>query len=201
MDDATRVSRADRSALYVTVAIGAAAAGGALWATVSRLMEVLPGRDIPVVVPLDERASLPLGPDGAEVEAAVEHATVIVPTVAPATHFALVAHPLVTGLALVAGIVLFSLFCLNLARGKGFARSNVRIVVAAMLVLTVGWALATLFQTMSVNGALASLSDGTYDTLTAEVDLTWVFALLALGAVAGAFQIGERLQRDTRGLV
>ena len=68
-------------------------------------------------------------------------------------------------------------------------------------VLTVGWVFGSLFTTMSVNGALAAVSDHTYDGVLFSTDFTAMFGLLALGVVGAAFQIGERLQRDTEGLV
>ncbi len=65
----------------------------------------------------------------------------------------------------------------------------------------VGWILGSLFQTMSVNGALAAVSEGDYEGVLFQTDFTVVFGILALGAIGAAFQVGHRLQRETEGLV
>lgn len=198
----TALSRADRVGMYLTVALGIAGAVATIWVTVARLAAVLSGHGIPVLVPfVDETADLPIGPGGARVAVDVDQAIVTVTDPAPATYFALVAGPIVTGLAILAGIVLLCLLCLNLARGRAFAASTVRIVFVGTGVLLGGWVLGSLFQTMGVNGTLAAVSDHQYDGVLFQTDFSAVFAALALGAIGAAFQVGNRLQRETEGLV
>ena len=199
---ATVISRGDRVGLYATIVLSALGIGLAAWAAVARLIEVLPGRDVPVTVPFPgETATLPIGPDGAPLEVAVTEATVIVPSPAAATFFALVAEPIVIGGAVVAGIVLLAMLCWNLARGRAFTRSSVRIVFTGAGVLTAGWFIGGMLTNMTVNGALSAVSEYTYDGITFGTNFTAVFGILALGALGAAFQVGERLQRDTEGLV
>ncbi|MGB3909002.1 MAG: hypothetical protein WBL06_00835 [Pseudolysinimonas sp.] len=198
----TSLSRSDRIGMYATIVLGAIGAAVTVWVTITRLAEVLPGRDIPVLVPfIGETATLPIGPGGAEVPVEVDQAIVTVTDPAPATLFALIAQPIVVGLAILAGILLLCLFCFNLARGRAFAKSTVRIVLTGVVVLGVGWVLGSLFQTMAVNGTLSAVSDYSYDGVLFETDFTAVFGLLALGAIGAAFQIGHRLQREAEGLV
>jgi hypothetical protein len=198
----TTLSRSDRIGMYATIVLGGLGAIGTVWATVARLFEVLPGHDIPVLVPFQgETAELPIGPGGAAVSVTVDQAIVTVADPAQATLFALIAHPIVNGLAILAGIALLCLFCLNLASGRAFAASTVRIVFFGSGLLLVAWILGSLFQTMGVNGALAAVSDHEYDGVLFEVDFTIIFGILALGAIAAAFQVGHRLQRETEGLV
>ena len=198
----TALSRSDRVGMYATIVLGAIGAAVTVWVAISRLAEVLSGRDIPVLVPfVGETSTLPIGPGGAEIPVEVDQAIVTVADPAPATLFALIAQPIVTGLAIVAGILLLCLFCLNLARGRAFAASTVRILFLGTGVLLVGWVLGSLFQTMGVNGALAAVSNREYDGVLFQTDFTIVFGVLALGAIGAAFQIGHRLQRETEGLV
>lgn len=202
MNETRMPPRSDRIAMYITVVIGAL--GIVLTATraITRLIEVAPGRDIPVLVPfVDETAALPIGPDGAAVEVAVDQAVVTVPQPAPATLFALWAEPIVFALAIIAGIVVGALFCLRLARGRAFERGTARLVFIGASILAAGWFVGAMLTNMTVNGALSAVSDYTYDGITFSVDVVPVFGLLALGAIGAAFQIGERLQRDTEGLV
>ena len=202
MNETRMPPRSDRIAMYITVVIGAL--GIVLTATraITRLLEVAPGRDIPVLVPfVDETAALSIGPDGAAVEVAVDQAVVTVPQPAPATLFALWAEPIVFALAIIAGIVVGALFCLRLARGRAFERGTARLVFIGASILAAGWFVGAMLTNMTVNGALSAVSDYTYDGITFSVDVVPVFGLLALGAIGAAFQIGERLQRDTEGLV
>lgn len=201
-DAPTRLDRSDTIGMYATVGIALIAVIATVWQVALRLGEVLPLRDVPVLVPfLDEPAELPIGPDGAPVTVAVDQAIVTVPDPAAATGFALVAEPIVHGAAVVAGVVLLALFCWNLARGRAFARANVRIVMWGTGVLAAGWLLGSILTSMTVNGALSAVSDYTYEGITFSTDWALPFAILALGAVGAAFQIGARLQRDTEGLV
>lgn len=198
----TSLSRSDRIGMYMTVAICVIAAVVATWAVIQRIAEVAPGTDIPVLVPfVGETAPLPIGPGGEMVDVDVDQAVVTVSDPAPATLFALIAQPIVVGLTTLAAIALLCLFCINLARGRAFSTSTVRIVFTATGVLLVGWVLGSLFRTMGVNGTLAAVSDRSYEGVLFETDFVPLFGILALGAVGAAFQIGHRLQRDTEGLV
>lgn len=198
----TGLGRADRIGLYATMGIAGAGAVAVAWLAIARIVEVLPGRDVPVLVPfVGETASLPIGPGGSAVEVVIDQATVTVPRPAAATQFALVAEPVVHGVAIIAGIALLALFCWNLASGRAFGRSNVRLVMWSAGVLAFGWLIGTIFTNMTVNGALSAISGHEYEAAVFAMDWVPFFAILALGAIAAAFQVGERLQRDTEGLV
>jgi hypothetical protein len=198
----TSLSRSDRLAMYFTMLLGAIGIGVTAWYAMSRLAEVAPGRDVPVLVPFHgESATLPIGPDGAAVDVTVDQAVVTVPQPAPATQFALVAEPIVHAAAIIAGIALLALFCWNLARGRAFAKQNVRLIWWGAGVLAVGWFAGSMLTNMTVNGALSAISDHQYDGIIFQSNWVPFFVFLALGAIGGAFQIGERLQRETEGLV
>ncbi|BDZ55445.1 hypothetical protein [Agromyces marinus] len=198
----TALDRSDRVGMYLTVALAVIGAVVAVWAVVARLVEVLPGSDVPVLVPfVDETAPLPIGPNGALVEVDVAQAVVVVPDPAPATWFALIAEPIVIGLAVVAAIGLLAAFAWNLAHGRAFSRGNVRVVLWAAATIAAGWFLGSMLTTMGVNGALSAVSEYTYDGVLFGTDWLPFWGVLALGAIGAAFQIGGRLQRETEGLV
>jgi hypothetical protein len=202
MTDTRMPTRSDRVGIYLSVAIGAVAIGFTAWHAIARLAEVARGTDIPVLVPfLGETADLPIGPGGAPVQVAVEQATVTVAEPAAATLFALWAEPIVIALAIIAGIVVGALFCLRLARGRAFERGTARLIFLGTGILAVGWFVGSMLTTMTVNGALSAVSDYTYDGVTFSTDFAPLFGMLALAAIGAAFQIGERLQRETEGLV
>ncbi|UOE42693.1 hypothetical protein [Agromyces larvae] len=197
-----RLRPSDQAGMFLTIVIAVIAIAATAWLAISRLVEVLPGRDVPVLVPfVSEASTLPIGPDGASVEVAVAQAVVTVPSPAVATQFALVAEPIVVGCSIIAAIVLLGLLAWNLARGRAFTRANTRIIWWGSAVLTGGWVFGTLFQTMGVNGALSAVSEHTYDGVLFSTNWAPFFAVLTLAVIGAAFQIGERLQHDTDGLI
>jgi hypothetical protein len=166
------------------------------------LAEVAPGHDIPVVVPLaDEQTTLPLGPDGAMVTVDVETATVIVADPAPATLFALWAQPIVLLLAVAAGMVVAAMFFLRVARGKVFEPGTPRLVVVGASIVAGAWFVGAILTNMTTNGALSAISNYTYESVIFEADMAPLIWVLVLGAVGGALEVGERMRRDTEGLV
>lgn len=201
-DDVTKLDRGDRIALYFSIVLAAVAIGLAGWGAVHRLAEVAPGHDIPVLVPLSgEQAALPLGPDGAAVTVDVETATVVVADPAPATLFALWAQPIVQFLAAAAGMVVASVFFLRVARGRVFERGTAVLVIIGAVIVAGVWFVGSILTNMTTNGALSAVSDYTYDSVIFTADLSPFMWILVLGAVGAALQLGERLRRDTEGLV
>jgi hypothetical protein len=201
-NDIHTLDKADRIAMYLSVVMAAAAIALTTWAVVERLVEVAPGHDIPVVVPLsDEQAPLPLGPNGAPVAVDVETATVIVADPAPATLFALWAQPIVLLLAVAAGMVVAAMFFLRVARGRVFEPGTTRLVIFGAGIVTGAWFVGSILTNMTTNGALSAISDYTYESVIFEADMAPLIWVLILGAVGGALQVGERMRRDTEGLV
>lgn len=202
MNSTPGLDRSDRIGMYASAVMVASGTVIAISAAVSRLREVAPGHDIPVTVPLDgETASLPLGPDGASVTTTVETATVIVPDPAAATLMALWAQPIWSALVVCAGLVIAALFFLRLARGQAFTRGASRLAYTGTGVIAVGWIGSSLWSNMTTNGAMSALSDYTYDAVRFETSLVPPLAILIIGAMAAALQVGEKLQRETEGLV
>lgn len=200
--DSTTLDRADRINLYLSVLIAAVAIVLAGWGMVQRLAEVAPGHDISVVVPLSgEQAPLPLGPDGAPVTVDVETATVVVADPAPATLLALWAKPIVQFLAVAAGMAVAAMFFVRVARGRAFERGTARLVFVGAGIVVGSWFVGGILTNMTTNGALSAISNYTYDSVRFAADLSPLMWVLVLGAVGGALQLGERLRRDTEGLV
>ncbi|WP_062077098.1 hypothetical protein [Demequina globuliformis] len=197
------LDKADRIGMYISIGVVALGSLLALVPAVGRLREVGDGRDVPVTVPLSgHEAELPLGPDGAAVTASVDTATVVVPNPAPATLFALYAQPIWTALMVIVACGFAAALFLRLARGTAFSGRTSRLIYIGAGVLLVGWFGSGVLMNMTTNGALSALSDYTYDDYVIfETSLAPFFVYLVVGAFAAAFQVGERLQRDTEGLV
>lgn len=201
--NATRsLDRSDRVGMYMSIVLVAIGAALTVYGAVQRLSEVAAGGAIPVLVPLaGETADLPLGPDGSLVSAQVETAIVHVSDPAVATLFALWAQPIWSVVFIIAGLVLAAMFFLRLARGKAFNHGAARLALIGAGVILVGWFGNTILTNMTTNGALSRLSDYSYDSIVFEVSFLPVLGVLLIAAIGAALQIGERLQRDTEGLV
>jgi len=198
----TRPDRADRIGLYVAIAWVAIGAILAIVASVGRLTEVAPGQDIPVLVSLaDEPAALPLAPDGAPFPVEVATATVVVADPGPGTLAALWAQPIWFAVMVSAAMVLSAMFFLRLARGRAFTRGAARIAFLGAGLVVANWLVESFLGAVVTLGALSAISDGTYENWTVELGFTPVGAVLILAATGAALRIGERLQRETEGLV
>lgn len=201
-DDVTKLDRADRIGLYIAIGLAVAAIGLVGWGSAQRLAEVAPGHDISVLVPLSgEQAALPQGPEGAPVTVDVETATVVVADPSPATLFALWAEPIVLFLAVAAGMIVASKFILRVARGRAVEKGTARLVFIGASILAGAWFIGAILTNMTTNGALSAISDYSYDSTIFAADLSPFMWILVLSAVGGALQLGERLRRDTEGLV
>lgn len=202
MDTSRSPDRADRIGMYMSIFLVAIGAGLTIVSAIGRLREVASSSATPVLVPLaGETADLPLGPEGSVVQAEVETAVVHVSDPAPATLFALWAQPIWGSVFIIAGLVVAAMFFLRLARGRAFTTGAARLAFVGAGTLLIGWFGMSMLTNMTTNGALSALSDYSYDSVIFEVSFAPVLAVLVLAAIGTALQIGERLQRDTEGLV
>lgn len=198
----SRPGRSDRIGLYFSILWVALGAVLAIVAAASRLTEVAPGTDIPVLVPLAaESASLPLGPDGAAVTVDVASATVVVADPSASTLFALWAQPLWLAVVVCTAMVLSAMFFLRLARGRAFSSGAATIAFSGAGLVAANWLAGSVLTSVATNGALSAISDNTYQNWTLEFSLAPILGVLILAATGAALQIGERLQRETEGLV
>jgi hypothetical protein len=138
---------------------------------------------------------------GSLVDGTVETATVVVADPAPATLFALWAEPIAWGVTWIALLVIGAVLCMRIARAQVFNRITYRLLYAASAILTVGWFVGSILTAMTVNGALSAVSDYTYEVQSLNINLAAVIGIVAIAAVGTAVQLGEKLQKETEGLV
>lgn len=198
------LSRGDTAGFLFFVVLGVGLAVWAVVHSVIRIVEVLPNRDVRVSAPfLDTVAQAPLGPGGAAVPVELGIGTIVAPELPIASLGALVIAEVLFAAVVVAVVVLLLLLVADILRGRIFSRRNTSLVSAAGFVTLVGLAGVPFFQNMVANGALARMSDYTYDRgLVQVIDLPVLFGAAFVAALAGTvFTVGDRLQRDTEGLV
>lgn len=199
---ATATSRSDRYGFFATMAFGLAAAVALLILLIQRIIEIVPNVDVPVVAPFsNEMASLPIGPDGAEVLVEVDSAIIHVTGMPPITLISLALADAIPALTTITMIVLGCFMIRNLLTGRVFSAHNLLLVNGLLAAALTGWALGLLFRTMGTNGAFATLSEYSYNNVLAAFSPAPWLALLGLSVLVYFFQIGARLQRETDGLV
>jgi len=198
------LSRGDTIGFVLFLIGGVAIAVAAVVQSVVAIARVLPNRDITLLAPfVATEAQAPLGPDGAPVVVQLDSASVTVASLQPAALGALVISHALVAVAMVTVVTLLLILCFGILRGRIFSRAHTALVTASGLVAIAGIYFVPFFHNMAVNGALALLSDGTYDrAVVGTVDLSTIFGVAFVVALAGtAFAVGDRLQRDTEGLV
>lgn len=192
-----------RSDLWTVLVLGGAVVVWTLVDLVLRLMEIIPNRDVPVTVELmGERLELPIGPGGEPIPGEVSTATIHVSDLPVATYISALGAVVVPAVTTIAVIVCVMVLCRNLMAGRFFSRTNTRLVTSIALLIAVGWLVSFIFSTMASNGALALVADRAFlESVQFQVDWVAVLAAMGVGALASAFHAGERMQRDTEGLV
>lgn len=202
MKDQT-MSRGDVAALTAFMVAGA---GIAVWTVVralSRVGEVLSGGDVRVLAEFaGTSADAPIGPAGAPVAVELDTAYLVVSDLPGASIAALVIKQIVVIAAVLTVVVCLLALGWSILRGRVFRRVNTVLVTTAGMVGLIGFALVPFFANMGANGAFARISDRTFDNVFLTVDLfPLVFFAFVAALASMVFAVGERLQRDTEGLV
>lgn len=198
------LSRGDTWSFLLFIVAGVAIAAWAVIRSIGNIVAAVGNRDVRVPIEfLDTVAQAPVGPDGAAVPVELTGAVVTAPSLPIASLWALFLGEGLFAATVVTVVVLLLVLCVGILRGHIFSRRHTVLVTSVGVIALVGAFGVPFFHNMVANGALAWLSDRTYDRgLTQQIDLP---VLIAIGFVAGlsstVFAVGDRLQRDTEGLV
>ncbi|KSU56427.1 hypothetical protein [Microbacterium enclense] len=198
------LSRGDTGSFLLFMVAGIAIAAWAVARSIGNIVQAAGNSDVRVPVEfLDTVAQAPIGPDGASVPVELTGAVVTAPSLPLASLWALFLSEALFAAAVVTVVALLLVLCVGILRGQIFSPRHTRLVAAVGVVSLIGAIGVPFLHNMVANGALAWLSERTYDRgLTQQIDLP---VLIVIGFVAGlsstVFAVGDRLQRDTEGLV
>ena len=200
--NATTVSRSDRVGIWFFLVAGVAIAVSAAVQATLRVVELLRPGAVPVHFDLAPETEVQLDYPGGSLAVDVESAVLHAEELPAASLVAGVASPIVWAVVTIAVTACLALLALSILRGQIFSRRNTALVVAAGLTGLVGFALARLFDTMLANGAVALATGGSldHDAVTFS-PFGFLLAGFAIAVISTVFTVGERLQRDTEGLV
>lgn len=198
------LSRGDAASFWFFVVAGVAIAIWAVVRSVANIAAAAPNQNVRVVTPfVDTVAQAPLGPGGSAVAVELTGGVVTAPSLPAASLWALFIAEGLFAVVVVTVVTLLLLLTSSILRGRIFSRRNTALVSTAGVVTLVGAAGVPFFQNMVANGAIAWISERTVDRGTVQlIDLPSLIGIAFVAGLAGtAFAVGDRLQRDTEGLV
>lgn len=195
------VSRGDAVAMAMFIATGVAIAAWTLWSAAARIIELAGGRDVPVLVEfLGSPAAADLSSGMLEVQ--LDRATVVAPTLPPMAIIPGVLGQLALIVTIGGVVACLILLSRNILRGRVFTASNTRLVMIGGMTGLVGAAATRFFDNMLANATMAELTDGPTDTAVISIEpFPFLLAAFAISVVGTVFVVGQRLQRETEGLV
>ncbi|SFR84406.1 hypothetical protein SAMN05428970_2988 [Agromyces sp. CF514] len=198
-----RPSRADLVGMGAFLVAGTVIAVWAVVAAVLRIIEVLPNRDVQVPAEfVGTVAEAPIGPDGASLPVVLDRAAVTADSLPALSLASLVIEQAIAATTVVVVVACLVALSWSVMRGRVFSRRNTRLVTIAGFTGLLGYAAVPFFGNMAANGAFAVVSERTFDNVVMSVDLAPYLLLAFVAALATVvFSIGDRLRRDTEGLV
>lgn len=198
------ISRGDRGALIGFCIAGALIAAYITVFSVIRIIELARGVDVPVLVefissktpvdlPLSTGTSIPVGVDSAVITAPELPAIAAVPGI-----IGQVAQILT--IVIVIGCLI--LLARSVLTDRVFSRRNTALVATAGITGLVGFAAVRFFDNMLANATVARITDNGVSNAVISVEpFMFVLAAFVFALISTVFVIGDRLQRDTDGLV
>lgn len=195
------LSRGDSVSLALFVIAGVAIAVWTVWNVAVRIAELVGGGPLQVLVEfVDTRADAKVG--GTTLPVELDRAVIIVEGLDAIAVVAGVLGQIAFGVTIVVVVACLIALSRNILRGRVFGKANTRLVAVGGIVGLVGAAASHFFDNMLANAAMAHTIDDPFDTAVITVEpFTFVLAAFALAVVGSVFVVGDRLQRETEGLV
>ncbi|MGK0740762.1 hypothetical protein ACSHWG_02605 [Leucobacter sp. Z1108] len=199
-----RPSRGDRAGIVLFMLIGVAIVAVTAYGVVQRWVELLGTGPVEVAAQfVDTAAEVPMGPAGAAVSVQLDRAIVLAPELPIASLGAGLLEATVLLVTVTTVVVCLICVARNILRGVIFSQSQTRWVATAAITALAGAALVPFFGNMVANGAIALLSDRSFENtfVLAVEPLPYFMGAFAASIAITAFSVGDRLRRETEGLV
>ncbi len=198
------LSRGDAAAMIGFCIAGALIAASITVYSIIRIIELARGVDVPVLVEFAGAANsvdLPLS-GGGTVAVALDSATLTapqLPVVAAVPGIIGQVLQIVTIIVVIGCLILLSRSTLG---GRVFSRRNTALVATAGLTGLLGFGAVRFFDNMLANATVAHVTDNGLDNAVITVEpFTFILAAFVIALITTVFSVGDRLQRDTEGLV
>lgn len=197
------VSTGDRAGIWAFVLLGAALAVWAVASAVLRIVEVVPGRDVPVFAEFAwTGVDAPIGADGADVPVAMMSGWLTVPTLSGAGVTIIVLQQVLAALLTVLFIACLVRLSWAVLRDRIFSRRNTVLTTIAGFAALAYLFLVPFLGTMAAGEAFSQLdADRVGRPLQGTDFAVFLFTGFVAALATTVFAVGDRLQRDTKGLV
>ncbi|QTX05551.1 hypothetical protein [Agromyces archimandritae] len=199
----TRQSRGDTVAIWIFMVAGAIIAAASIRGAVARIIEVLPNRDVRVYAEFaGDLVDAPIGPGGTALPVELDSAYLTVPSLPPIGIAVIVLQQLIAAATVVAVVVCLLLLSRGILRGTVFSRRNTALAATAGIVGLLGSAAVPFFGNMAANTAFARISDREFDNVVISMEpFPYILGCFIVALLGTVFVVGDRLQRETEGLV
>jgi hypothetical protein len=197
------LSRGDAGALIAFCLAGVAIAAYITVFSIIRIITLVSGTMIPVLVEfVDQPIEAPLGANGENITLELDRASITVPSLPPVAIGAGVLGQITQIVTIVVVIGCLMLLARGILTGTVFSRRNTWLVMVAGIVGLVGFAAVRFFENMLANAAVSAVTDNALNNAVMSIEpFTFILAAFVISVIGTAFVIGDRLQRETEGLV
>lgn len=196
--------RADAVAIWIFVAAGAVIAVWTMIAGIARIVQVVSGGPVPVTVDFTStETTFPMSAAGEDVTVQLDRGSLIVPGLPQPVAGIAVLEQIVLMATIVTSVVCLILLSRSVLQGRVFGRVNTRLITTAGMVALVGFGTAGALGSAVGHETLNHLSDGEFEGAALAVlePFPFVLAAFAFAIIGTAFAVGDRLRRETKGLV
>lgn len=197
------LSKGDKASLVAFCVAGAAIAAYITVFSIIRIIGLASGSSIPVMLEfVDQPVDVPLGAGGADITLELDRAALSAAGLPPIAVVPGIIGQVLQILTIVGLIGCLLLLARSILGGTVFSRRNTVLVMTAGITGLVGLAAVRFFDNMLANATVSAVTDNAFDTAVMSVEpFTFVVAAFILAVIGTAFSVGDRLQRETAGLV
>lgn len=170
--------------------------------SIVRIVELARGIDVPVVVEFrGDSVDLPLT-TGGSIPVGVDSGTIVAPQLPLVGIVPGIIGQVVQIITVVVVIGCLILLARTTIGGRIFGRGRTALVATAGITGLFGFAAVRFFDNMLANAAVAHVTDNGIDNAVLTVEpFTFILAAFVVALITTVFSIGDRLQKETEGLV
>ncbi|MEV4737479.1 MULTISPECIES: hypothetical protein [unclassified Microbacterium] len=170
--------------------------------SIVRIIELAGGRQVPVRVEFrGDSVDLPLS-TGGSIPVGLESGTIVapqLPLVAVVPGIIAQVLQIITVVVVIACLILLARLTMG---GRIFGRGRTAVVATAGITGLLGFSGVRFFDNMLANATVSRIADNGIDNAVLTVEpFTFILAAFVVALITTVFSIGDRLQRETEGLV
>lgn len=170
--------------------------------SIIRIIELAGGQQVPVRIEfLGDSVDLPLA-TGGTIAVGLDSGTIVAPQLPLVAVVPGILAQVVQIITVVAVIACLILLARSTIGGRIFGRGRTALVATAGITGLLGFSGVRFFDNMLANATVSRLTDNGIDNAVMTVEpFTFILAAFVVALITTVFSIGDRLQKDTEGLV